>query len=87
MQLTVPLPPVTLALTVYVWMLALQVDVVPPLLPLHVQLHGPVPVTAVAVPVVQKLVVGTIVYVPLLLIPQVPLIGVGGIKLKVAAIA
>lgn len=48
-------------------MLALQVAVVPPLLPVHVQPQGPVPVMAVAAPVVQKLIVGAVVNVlPLL---------------------
>ena len=37
-----------------------QVAVVPPLLPTQLQLQGPVPVTVVAVPALQRLVVGTL---------------------------
>lgn len=64
-------------------MFAKQLAFVPPLLPLQLQLQGPVPVAAVAVPVVQKLVVGAIVKAPPLLVPQAPITGVGVI-LKVA---
>lgn len=56
---------------------AVHFAVDPPFAPSHVQLHGPVPVTAVGAPVVQKLVVGAVVNVPLSLLPQVPLTGAG----------
>ena len=56
---------------------AVHVAVDPPFAPSHVQLHGPVPVTAVGDPVVQKLVVGAVVKVHLSLLPQVPLTGAG----------
>ena len=85
-QATVPLSP-DVAVIVKVWMLALQLAVVPALVPVHVQPHGPVPVTAVGVPVAQKLVVGATLNVPTLLLPQTPLTGAGGIRLKVAEIA
>jgi hypothetical protein len=49
-----------------VWLFALQVALVPLLLPSHVQLQRPVPVTADAVPVLQRLVVGAVVNVWLL---------------------
>ena len=61
---------------------AVHVAVDPPFDPPHVQLHGPVPVTAVGDPVVQKLVVGAVVNAPLSLLPQVPLTG-AGVKLAV----
>ena len=83
----VMLPPtLEVVAIVHVWIVALQVEVVPPLTPMHVQLHGPVPVTTDAVPEVQKLAVGAVVKVPPLLVPHAPLTGVGGIRLKVAAI-
>lgn len=72
--------------TVNVAILALQLAVVPPLLPAHAQLHGPLPVIELAVPVVQKFAAGKFAKVPLLLAPQAPLTGVSGIRLKVAAI-
>ena len=56
-------------------MLAIQLAAAPPLVPVHVQLQGPVPVIADAVPFVQRLVVGAIVKALLLLMPQVPLTG------------
>jgi hypothetical protein len=66
-------------------MLALQLAVVPPLLPLQLQFHGPDPARVVAVPEVQKFAVGAAENVLPLLTPHTPLIGVGGIWLKVAA--
>jgi len=72
-QLTVPLPPVTVTGTVKVWMLAEQVAVVPPLLPVQLQLQGPLPVTLEVVPVVQRFAVGAIVIMVPLAVPHVPL--------------
>ena len=57
-------------------LVAEQLAFVPPLLPIQLQLQGPVPVTAVAVPIVQKLVVGATVNVVPLLLPQAPFTGV-----------
>lgn len=54
-----------------------QLAVVPPLLPVQDQAHGPVPVTVCAVPVWQRLVVGIVATVVPFAAPQVPLIGVG----------
>ena len=48
----------------------------PPLVPVHVQLQGPVPITAVAVPVVQRL-AGVVDRVFVLSVPQAPLTGIG----------
>jgi hypothetical protein len=58
-------------------LLAEQEEVVPPLLPSQLQLQGPVPVTEVALPAVQRLVVGALLTVLLLAVPQAPLTGVG----------
>lgn len=75
-QLTVPLPPVTEAMTVYVWRrVALQSENVPPFVPTHDQIQGPLPVTIVAVPLLHKLVAGATVTVVPLLLPQMPLTG------------
>ena len=52
-----------------------QLAVVPPLKPGHVQFQGPVPVVAVALPVVHILVVGATVNELPLLVPQLPLTG------------
>ena len=54
-------------------MFAEQMADAPPLLPTHDQLHGPVPVTVEAVPVVQRLVVRAVVTTVLLAVPQAPL--------------
>ena len=70
---------------VFAWRFAEHDAIVPPLLPAHVQLHGPEPVTDDAVPALQKLPVGAAVSVWPLLLPQAPLTGVGGIRLNVAA--
>ena len=57
---------------------ALQLILVPPLLPLHVQLHGPVPVTGPGVPAEQSSAWGgALVYCFVLATPHTPLIGVG----------
>ena len=72
-----PSPSKSRAVFLVVCLVAEQVAVVPPLLPAQVQLQGlPVPVTVEAVPVVQRLVVGAMVTVLLLLAPQAPLVGV-----------
>src|SRR6516225_2072976 len=52
---------------------ALHESFVPPRLPLHVQFQGPVPVTVVAVPAVQRLVVGAVVTATPFAGPQDPL--------------
>jgi hypothetical protein len=49
-----------------------HVDVAPPLRPVQVQLHGPVPVTVDAEPPVQRLLVGLAVAEELLAEPQAP---------------
>ena len=57
---------------------ALQLMLVPPLLPLHVQLHGPAPVTGPGVPAEQSSAWGgALVYCFVLATPHTPLIGVG----------
>ncbi len=53
-----------------------QLAEVPPLLILHIQLHGPLPVRADALPVKQRFMEGAMVNACPLLLPQVPLIGV-----------
>jgi hypothetical protein len=53
---------------------ALHIAVVPPLIPAHVQLHGPLPVKAEVVPAEQRFAVGATVRVLPLLLPQVPFI-------------
>ena len=57
-----------------------QVAVVPPLLPAHVHVQGPLPVTADAVPELQRLAVGALVKLPPLDDPQTPLTGVGSVE-------
>jgi hypothetical protein len=47
--------------------------VVPPLLPAHVQLQGPMPTTYEAVPLVQRLVLGALVTLLLFAEPQTPI--------------
>ena len=54
-----------------------QPTVVPPLLPPHVHVQGPVPDTDDAVPAEQRLVLGAVVTVVRLADPQVPFTGVG----------
>ena len=58
-------------------LLAEHCAVVPPLLPVQFHVHGPVPLTAEAVPVEQRLVVGMLPTVIPLALPQAPLTGVG----------
>jgi hypothetical protein len=52
-----------------------QLAVVPPLLPAHVHDHGPVPLTAEAVPVLQRFTVGALLTATPLAAPHTPLIG------------
>jgi hypothetical protein len=52
---------------------ALHEELVPPLLPSHIQAQGPDPVTVVAAPAVQRLVVGAIVTATPFAEPQTPL--------------
>ena len=57
-------------------MFAEQFAFVPPFDPAQVQVHGPVPLTALALPAVQRLLVGAVVKVPPLDEPHWPLTGV-----------
>ena len=50
-----------------------QVAVVPVPIPVQLQSHGPLPVTAVALPALQRLVSGAVANVPPFAEPQVPL--------------
>lgn len=64
-------------------MLAAQLALLPPFLPAQLQVHGPLPLTPLAVPVLHKLVVGAVVKVLPLALPQTPLTGIGiRVKLK-----
>jgi hypothetical protein len=63
-------------------LLALQLSVVPPLDPWQVQYQGPVPETAVAVPVEHRFVVGAVLNVPPSEEPQVPFTGSGNLLAK-----
>jgi hypothetical protein len=67
--------------TVQVCFVAEQLAVVPPFIPVQLQYQGPVPVTVVAVPVVQRLLVGVAIAGVPLLLPQTPL---ARARLKVA---
>ena len=78
--------PINIRLSGWVRIVALQLLSASPLLPLQIQLHGPLPETLEAKPVEHKFVDGTAVNVPPLLLPQAPLTG-GGIRLNVAAMA
>ncbi len=69
--LTVPFVP-AVAVTVHAWILAEQLAVEPPFDPVQLHVHGPVPLTAVAVPVLQRLVAGAEVNVPPFEEPQEP---------------
>ena len=71
----VPFPP-DWKETVYVWILAEQLAFVPPFSPLHIQVHGPLPVTVEGVPALQRFAMGVVVKVPPLLPPHAPLTGV-----------
>ena len=62
--------------TVQVRMEAEQVAFVPPFNPVQPQVHGPVPLTAVAVPTLQRFVVGAAVNVCPFDAPQAPLTGI-----------
>ncbi len=71
------LPPVPAeGVTVSVWILAEQLAVVPPFDPVQLHVHGPVPLTAVAVPALQRFVVGAEVNVPPFEVPHTPFTGV-----------
>src|SRR6185437_2664227 len=61
-------------------LVAEQVAVVPPLLPAQVHDHGPVPLTADAVPALQRLAVGAVLKLPPFEEPQTPLTGVGEVE-------
>lgn len=54
-----PVPPLPFHVTTYVILLAEQLAEVPEFTPAHVQFHGPVPVTADAVPTEQRFAEGT----------------------------
>ena len=58
---------------VSVWIYAEQLAVVPPFAPLQLHVHGPVPLTAVAVPELQIFVLGAVVNVCKFELPQDPL--------------
>jgi len=72
------LPLHVLLLTVQVWLVPEQLRfeeheaLVPPLLPLQLQVYGPVPLTAVALPLPHRLVVGALVELPPLAAPHAP---------------
>jgi hypothetical protein len=70
--LTVP-PVPAVAVTVHCWIFAEQLAVVPPLEPVQLHVHGPLPLTAVAVPELQRFVVGADVNVPPFDEPHAPL--------------
>lgn len=59
-------------------LLAEQDAVVPPLAPVQVQAHGPVPETDDAVPIAQRFAVGADGTVVPFALPHTPLTGVGG---------
>ncbi len=61
-------------------MFAEQLAVVPPLDPVQLHVHGPVPLTVVAVPALQRLVVGAVVKVPPLDEPHTPFTGPDAVK-------
>ena len=76
--LMVPLLPAE-GVTVQAWgfpRFAEQLAVEPPFDPAQVQVHGPAPLTALALPAVQRLLVGAAVKTPLLAEPHWPLTGV-----------
>jgi hypothetical protein len=51
-----------------------QIATVPPLLPAQVQLQGPLPLTADAVPALHRFAVGAVLTVPLFALPQAPFV-------------
>jgi hypothetical protein len=69
-----------------VFKLAEQPALVPPLAPLHVHVHGPLPLTDDAVPVVQRLAVGAAVRSAPLLLPQAPLVAVTRLAEQLAVV-
>jgi hypothetical protein len=77
--LHVAVPPcagLALAVTAQVCRLAVQVaESPPPLIPWHVQLHGPEPLTLLALPALHRFVLGALVSVPPLALPHWPVIG------------
>ena len=75
--LMVPPAPVTEPLTFQVLMGAEQVAFVPPFVPAQFQVQGPEPLTALALPAVQRLVVGALVAGVLLAEPHAPSTGSG----------
>ncbi len=56
-------------------MFAEQLAVVPPFDPVQLHVHGPLPLTAVAVPALQRFVVGAVSNVCPFDVPHTPLIG------------
>jgi hypothetical protein len=64
-----------------------QVAVVPPLLPSQLHDHGPLPLTAVAVPVVQRLAVGALLSLPPFEEPQAPFTAVGVVEVVAVSVA
>jgi len=58
---------------------AVQFAVVPPFSPAQLQFHGPVPVTALAVPALHKFAIGTVLKLPPLLLPHSPWTGGGAL--------
>ena len=69
--LMVPLLPAD-GVTVQLERFAEQDAVEPPPAPVQFQVHGPVPVTVLAVPAVHRLVVGALVKFPPLAVPHTP---------------
>ena len=72
--LTVP-PVPAVAVTVHVWRVAEQFAVVPLFDPVQLHVHGPLPLTAVAVPALQRFAVGAVVNTPPFDDPQAPFTG------------
>lgn len=54
---------------------AVQLAFVPPFVPLQLQLHGPLPLTAEAEPAVQRFVAGVVAKVLPSALPQAPFVG------------
>jgi hypothetical protein len=50
--------------------------VVPPLVPGHIQFHGPAPLTAEAVPALHRFIVGVLLAAAPFAVPQAPFVGV-----------
>ena len=67
-------------------LVAEQVAVVPPPLPAQLHDHGPLPLTADAVPVLQRLAVGALARLPPFEAPHAPLTAVGDVE-EVASVA